>query len=317
MALLTRYGIFPAKAQQIICFLAFWSGVELIHSQNLVDSINAVIMDPSWDDSTKVVNIYDWTGRHIRYARSSYSRTDNTTWQSAEIVLKTGKAVCIGYANVFAALCEKSGIQAFVVEGFSNDSYQTQHAWNVIRLNGNWYSLDVTWDADRIYNGLPWEYFLTGPEIFNQSHYPHDPVWQLTDQPLTFIDFQSNSKETVAPLPFSYRDTLANWLQLNERERLIQSLLRSMSFNPENVYVLKDLANYYFEKAMSTYHQIVPGPVTEDPVNLQNEHLARVRTFFTLAKELFEKVITIEKAGGMTDSKINLMMIEDNLKSLD
>jgi hypothetical protein len=282
----------------------------------MIDSIASGIINPTWDDSIKLAKIYEWTGRNIQYARSGYSRTDNSTWQSATTVLQTGKAVCIGYANVIEALCQKSGLQSFVVEGFSNDNYQTQHAWNIIRLNGNWYPLDVTWDAERIKAGLPWEYFLTGPEVFNQSHYPHDPVWQLTDHPLTFNDFKGNIKVNNAPLPFSYRDTLTQWLRLNDQERLIRSLQRSMLFNPENAYVLKDLANYYFEKAMTAYHLIAPLPVTDDSAGLINDRLARTRTFFTLAKELFEKVIILENTAGMTDSKINLMMIEDNLKSL-
>lgn len=302
--------------RRIICIISICFLWKMIHSQDMIDSIFLGIINPTWDDSSKLVKIYDWTGSNIQYARSGYSRTDNSTWQSATTVLQTGKAVCIGYANVIEALCQKSGLQAFVVEGFSNDSYQTQHAWNIIRLNGNWYPLDVTWDAERIKAGLPWEYFLTGPEVFNQSHYPHDPAWQLTDNPLTFNDFKGNIKVTTFPLPFSYRDTLTQWLGLNDQERLIQSLQRSMLFNPENAYVLKDLANYYFEKAMTAYHLIAPVQVTDDSAGLLNDRLTQTRTFFRLAKGLFEKVIILENTAGMTDSKINLMMIEDNLKSL-
>lgn len=47
--------------------------------------------------------------------------------------------VCAGYALAFEMLCNAVGIDCIAV---LSDS----HAWNIARLNGNWYYVDCTWD---------------------------------------------------------------------------------------------------------------------------------------------------------------------------
>lgn len=62
-----------------------------------------------------------------------------------------GAAVCFGYAHAYTALCSHAGL-------FCNTIVAGEHAWNLIRLNGEYYYLDVTWmdnsegRRDSIYN---------------------------------------------------------------------------------------------------------------------------------------------------------------------
>ena len=63
--------------------------------------------------------------------------------------LVRGEAVCDGYTKAFQYLCREAGIQTSMVEGKSvNLSTNTfeNHAWNFIKINGNYYFMDVTWD---------------------------------------------------------------------------------------------------------------------------------------------------------------------------
>lgn len=46
--------------------------------------------------------------------------------------------VCNGYAMAFAYLCNALGIECISVAG-------NNHAWNIIKLYGNWYQVDTTW----------------------------------------------------------------------------------------------------------------------------------------------------------------------------
>ncbi len=63
--------------------------------------------------------------------------------------LVEGRAVCEGYAEAFAYLLRKAGIQSFIVTGKSaNPGSGTSegHAWNLVRIDGKYYHADPTWD---------------------------------------------------------------------------------------------------------------------------------------------------------------------------
>jgi hypothetical protein len=52
------------------------------------------------------------------------------------------KALCEGYAKAFSYLCNLAGIENCIVGGEINQP----HMWNMVKLDGNWYHVDVTYD---------------------------------------------------------------------------------------------------------------------------------------------------------------------------
>ncbi len=63
--------------------------------------------------------------------------------------LVNGKAVCEGYARAFQYLLYQSGIQCLIAEGTSISPFtglSEGHAWNVVRIDGQYYHIDPTWD---------------------------------------------------------------------------------------------------------------------------------------------------------------------------
>ncbi len=66
-------------------------------------------------------------------------------------VFLNGKAVCEGYARAIQYLLQKCGIEcAEVVGNIIDESGQpgenNGHAWNIVKIDGEYYHLDVTWD---------------------------------------------------------------------------------------------------------------------------------------------------------------------------
>lgn len=55
--------------------------------------------------------------------------------------LVEGDAVCQGYALAYKLLLDKCGIDSVLVT-----SNEMGHAWNLVKLDGSWYHVDVTWD---------------------------------------------------------------------------------------------------------------------------------------------------------------------------
>jgi len=79
--------------------------------------------------------------------RVVYARSNND--QSAYGALVEGRAVCNGYAKAYQHLMLKAGIPAWFVQGDSvnpTTGVSVSHAWNLVKIDGDWYYTDVTWD---------------------------------------------------------------------------------------------------------------------------------------------------------------------------
>ena len=77
------------------------------------------------------------------------SYVDGTHAHDAYGALVEGKAVCEGYARAFQYVLYQAGIQCLIAEGNGvNPGTGTSepHAWNVVRIDGQYYHVDVTWD---------------------------------------------------------------------------------------------------------------------------------------------------------------------------
>ena len=64
--------------------------------------------------------------------------------------LLKGKCVCRGYAGIIRDVFNELGIEVNVIIGVENNNYQIGHAWNQIKLDGQWYNMDLTWDLKYI-----------------------------------------------------------------------------------------------------------------------------------------------------------------------
>lgn len=74
-------------------------------------------------------------------------------------------------------------------------NFETNHEYNVIKLDDKWYPIDSTWGAGHT-NGSKYErefnefYFLADPELLIRSHFPSDENWQLTKKIYTLDEFE-------------------------------------------------------------------------------------------------------------------------------
>lgn len=77
-----------------------------------------------------------------------YSLDNELLGSSAYGALVSGKAACEGYSKAAKLLLDAAGIENTVVTGNteSDTGPSGAHMWNVIRLGGEWYHLDCTWD---------------------------------------------------------------------------------------------------------------------------------------------------------------------------
>lgn len=87
---------------------------------------------------------------HDRIVRScSYKiEDDNYIYSSSYGCLINGKAACEGYSKAAKYLFDRVGIESALVCGKAtpSDGIPGDHMWNVVKINGDWYHLDCTWD---------------------------------------------------------------------------------------------------------------------------------------------------------------------------
>jgi hypothetical protein len=89
--------------------------------------------------------LHDYLTTHVKFEDK-----DRKYHKSHSIVgaILHGRAVCEGIANAFKLLCDFVGISCIVVCGKILNSESTAgHAWNIVKLNGKCYHVDVTHDV--------------------------------------------------------------------------------------------------------------------------------------------------------------------------
>ena len=89
--------------------------------------------------------------------------------------LISGRAVCRGYSSTFQLFMDLIGVECITVEGFGNVS-RDEHAWNMVRLDGEWYCVDVTWDdpvgLGQVFDAVSHRYFnVTSEFMRSTNHY--------------------------------------------------------------------------------------------------------------------------------------------------
>lgn len=103
-------------------------------------------------DYDKIRALHDYLKGNLEYdtfAASGGRPGDRNAFEAHSIVgaLLRKKCVCEGFAKSFKFLCDKIGLECWVVTGKGSSSIGSgPHAWNIVRINGYYHHVDVTWD---------------------------------------------------------------------------------------------------------------------------------------------------------------------------
>ena len=101
--------------------------------QKVDDIVAQCLADGKSTDYEKALWLHDWI---INNADYDY---DDVSYCSAEGVLARGVGTCESYHRAYVMLLNKAGIQTGRIEG-------NGHVWTAVKMDGNWYQVDTTWD---------------------------------------------------------------------------------------------------------------------------------------------------------------------------
>lgn len=75
------------------------------------------------------------------YIVKNYSYDETKGSADVYNMLLTGQGTCMAYTGLFGYVMSQCGIENTIAK-----SEQLNHIWNVVKLNGEYYNVDVTWD---------------------------------------------------------------------------------------------------------------------------------------------------------------------------
>jgi len=241
----------------------------------------------------KVRSFYTWIVHNIEYDRKALDLKSARINRDLGGILQRKKAVCVGYSQLLEALCDKANIPNEIISGYTRiegEPLQLEapdHTWNAVFLNGQWQLLEPTWASNYAQHGdkkiqkRKEDFFLTKPLHFLREHLPNDPIWQLTDCPISLDDFRQNvvndkNWSSDSTQCINYRDSIYAFRQMNVPNKKIHLAKAAYQYNPSKANG-KELGNTYMD------HFLV---LSEKEDNLQEEK--DVNALLDIQSKMFE-----------------------------
>jgi Transglutaminase-like superfamily len=159
------------------------------------------------DPREKLRAVYQWMALRMNYDTAAYRKGVQIT-QTAQQALDSRMSSCDGFSTLFADLAKHAGVEVQTVLGYVKDGFHqkgeafkdTNHAWNAVRLDSQWYLIDSTWgagfdDGTQFVRKFDAFYFLTPADHLHLSHLAKDPAQR----------FGRSAKDTAefAALPYA------------------------------------------------------------------------------------------------------------------
>ncbi|MGE0088531.1 MAG: transglutaminase domain-containing protein [Bacteroidales bacterium] len=218
-------------------------------------------------DIEKARVIYVWITDNINYDQEAFNTGKNGDY-SAEGVLESKNAICEGFSNLFYTLGIELDLEIEKVHGYAKGySYidgmkfqKTNHAWNIIKIDGKWKLFDATWGqgyGTKVNNKLVCKkefdsyWFDVDPyeAIFN--HLPEDLEFEFVKPSIKLSTFEKlpNINKEYFKLGFNGKETY-NAILSNitlEFPKCYNSGIQVKAINaPKNNDLMLN-ANYQFE----------------------------------------------------------------------
>lgn len=108
----------------------------------IYDVVNSFIdgyITKGMSDFDKEIAVHDYIVSNCQYGYP----TDTDDAYTAYGTLVLNQSVCDGYAEAFFLMMSCLGVDCDIVVGSTDEGL---HAWNQVKLDGEWYNIDLTWD---------------------------------------------------------------------------------------------------------------------------------------------------------------------------
>lgn len=219
---------------------------------NKARQIVSRLIDRKMSDYDKEKILHDYIVNNTRYDVKNYNAgtLSEDTYIAYGSLLK-GTAVCQGYSEAVKLLFELAGLECRVVTGESYRSGKwTDHVWNIVKIDGNYYHVDATFDdpvIKNVDNMLIYQYFnLTDNEAARINR------WKKSDHPV--CNSVKNSYYCKNKLVAGNHKEFVNAVNTAVKQHKTQIELRVSGYT-EDKYDLSDIL--FASNTVSRYQSLI------------------------------------------------------------
>ncbi len=178
------YGFQYNASNKVTAFLPKY--VSLDADETLQQALNSLFdqsgVTENMSDYEKALRLHDVLCAHVEYDRTLVSDYIHTAYGA----LVNGLAVCDGYTKAYQLLLRKAGISSHEVTGDAGGG----HAWNLVKLDGEYYYTDVTWDDQ---SEVYYAYFNLTKARMDEDHTLDIPAYGLPECTATAANYYSHN----------------------------------------------------------------------------------------------------------------------------
>lgn len=213
------------------------------------------------NDTQRVILIAGWFFNYFNFNTLKFYTGDIIKDYQTIFDSKTG--LCGDYAVLFSEFCKKMNIQNEIIEGYVPEIgsdiqvfYTTNHAWNVVKINNQWYHCDILSFSGYIETidyftlvftkKIKTECLLTTNTMFYKNHIPADPIWQLSEFPLpldSLLHFNEEMLKYETDTILDFNSKINHYISLDDIEKSLIFAQNANIYNPNNHNLI--VINYY------------------------------------------------------------------------
>lgn len=263
------------EAKEIIRSIALVKGINTFNVQSLAGSLTK-----KYDtDREKALAIAFWIMKNIRYDYKAYL-DGNPIQTDTRKILFHRKAVCSGYSLLFKELCNKAGLDAEVIPGYTREFdffpgdtlFSAQHMWSMVRVGDSWKLLDLTWGGSvivpkkqrsshimahfthtpvkvkfRAATDFDLKWVFVDPELMIKTHCPIAANMQMLSEVVPIDTFRTNEERIVDYLNYqkitkAQNAYLDRYSFMNETDKYKYMIAENPKYNSRNH---RETALYY------------------------------------------------------------------------
>ena len=307
-------------------FISFLSFGQVNTGYSLVDAKMAVIpasSTTSTDAIAKYINsnfktetdkiraVFYWTASNISYdvANMFAVNFNETEQEKIARTLKTKKGVCIHYAVVFNELSQKTGIQSYIIDGYTKQNGKVSdlaHAWIAAKIDKKWYIFDPTWGSGYVNNGRFYKkinnyYCKAEPAKIIASHISFDYLWQFSNYPITNGEFYEGKIQiNKTKKYFDFEKEINKNSAMSEADQLFASAERIEKNGLKNAMILE---RYEGKKQQLTYLRHTTNiEKLNSIVNEMTQAVVQLNDFIYYRNNKFKPALSDDEISNMIET---------------
>ncbi|MBQ4312997.1 MAG: hypothetical protein IJC18_02195, partial [Clostridia bacterium] len=226
-----------------------YSYAEIIEMSDALENEVAMLlkeMPSDLPEFERELAIHDFLVRDVTYdsvaAESGVVFSDSSTAYGA---LVNNRAVCSGYSQAAKLMLNRVGISCCTVKGISKG---VGHMWNMVRIGGKWYHLDVTWDDPAAYsapNIASYDYFNLPDTYIRADHEIAENYDKLTEaiiaqqggNGIDLYNFDTAVCDSLDENFYERRGVKINTLSSDSRDIVKALMVQCARTGEENIYL--------------------------------------------------------------------------------